>query len=186
MVKFGRFFYNSFFIVIFALYSLSNLYFCCSCSVRRSKDSDVFHVCVTQAGDPDSTGAITFLSLIQLLSKHHLYISESGHIARYGKTKGTISTSRNRRSPLLDRVQNFMFSNISALVWFMLYLALNLVLFVAGVGHYSSVKDVGSWTMWAYSTGPVLSMNTVLLLLPTLSSLIHAMRGSHWMNMVSA
>lgn len=40
------------------------------------------------------------------------------------------------------------------------------------------------WNMWAYGTGPVLSMNCVLILLPTLSSLVHAMRNSKWMNKV--
>lgn len=138
-----------------------------------------------QAGDPDGTGAVTFVGLIQLLSKHQLYISESGHIARYGKTKGSETSRRRGNVSVLERVRQFLYNNINLLIWFLLYLALNLILFASGVGAYSSKNMNQSWTFWAYGTGPVLSMNSVLILLPTLVSLIHAMRGSRWMNAVS-
>ncbi len=70
-------------------------------------------------------------------------------------------------------------------MWFFLYVALNLVLFAVGVGVYSTRDDLkDTWSMWAYGTGPVLSMNCILLLLPTLSSLINVMRNSTWMNRV--
>lgn len=137
-----------------------------------------------QAGDPDDTGAISFVGLIQLLSKHQLYISESGLIARYGKTKGSSNSSRH--ISVADKLQQFLYNNTTLFIWFLLYLALNLILFTAGVGVYSSNKAIkNTWTMWAYGTGPVLSMNIVLVLLPTLMSLIHAMRSSQWMNVVS-
>lgn len=138
----------------------------------------------TQAGDPDDTGAITFVSLIQLLSKHQLYISESGLIARYGKTKGSDTQTRNLT--FSDKLQNFLSEHATFTLWFLVYLALNLVIFAAGVGSYSTnVKYRDTWRMWAYGTGPVLSMNTVLVLLPTLFGMIHSMRGTRWMNIVS-
>eukprot|EP00731_Ephydatia_muelleri_P027893 Em0019g766a len=37
------------------------------------------------------------------------------------------------------------------------------------------------WERWAYGTGPVLSMSCVLVLLPTMSSLIQAMSSAQWM-----
>lgn len=147
---------------------------------------------IPQAGDPDDTGSISFIGLIQLLSKHQLYISESGLIARYGKTKSssdggpTPQHHHQRHSvPLGARLQEFLHRNMYTLIWIMLYVALNLLLFAVGVGVYSRREDFeGSWRLWAFGTGPVLSMNCVLILLPTLSSFIHAMRNSCWMNKV--
>ena len=141
-----------------------------------------------QAGDPNDTGSITFIGLIQLLSKHQLYISESGLIARYGKTKSSTdgpTTQNQRRSPLASRLQEFLHRNMYTFIWIMLYIALNLLLFAVGVGVYSRRDDLdGTWSLWAFGTGPVLSMNCVFILLPTLSSLVHAMRNSCWMNKV--
>lgn len=143
-----------------------------------------FFLSSVQAGDPEDTGAITFVSLIQLLSKHQLYISESGLIARYGKTKG--SDARNRNLTFADRLQDFLSNHATFILWFLVYLALNLVLFAAGVGTYSMDTTIRhTWKMWAYGTGPALSMNTVLVLLPTLLGMIHAMRGTRWTNIVS-
>lgn len=140
-----------------------------------------------QAGDPDDTGSISFIGLIQLLSKHQLYISESGLIARYGKTKSSSegATQSQRRSPLATRLREFLYRNMYAILWIMLYVALNLFIFAVGVGAYSRKEGLGgTWRLWAFGTGPVLSMNCVLILLPTLSSLIHAMRNSCWINKV--
>lgn len=124
------------------------------------------------------------MSLIQLLSKHQLYISESGLIARYGKTKGLETQARNLT--FSDKLQNFLSEHATFSLWFLIYLALNLVLFAAGVGSYSTdMKYRDTWRMWAYGTGPVLSMNTVLVLLPTLFGLIQSMKSTRWMNIVS-
>lgn len=128
------------------------------------------------------------MALIQLLSKHQLYISESGLIARYGKTKASSesSSAQNRRTQLPSKMKEFLYKNMNSLVWLLLYVALNLVLFAIGVGVYSRREDLsGSWRLWAFGTGPVLSMNCVLILLPTLSSLLHAMSNSCWMSSVS-
>ena len=126
---------------------------------------------------------MTFVSLIQLLSKNQLYISESGLIARYGKTKGAEVHTRNLS--FSDKLQDFLSSQAIFLVWLLVYLGLNLVVFAAGVGAYSQNRSIrDTWKMWAYGTGPVLSMNTVLILLPTLMGLINAMRGVPWMHIV--
>ena len=128
------------------------------------------------------------MALIQLLSKHQLYISESGLIARYGKTKTSSesSSAQTHRTRLLPRMKEFLHKNMSCLGWFLFYVVVNLVLFAAGVGVYSEREDLSdSWRLWAFGTGPVLSMNCVLILLPTLSSLLHAMSNSRWMSSVS-
>lgn len=129
---------------------------------------------------------MTFVGLIQLLSQHQLYISESGLIARYGKTKAAENSSsqnQRHRQSRMNTVQHFLHRHMYSLIWLLLYVVLNLVLFAAGVGAHSRT-DVTGLRLWARGTGPVLSMNCVLLLLPTLSSLVHAMRNSYWMNIV--
>lgn len=139
---------------------------------------------IMKAGDPEDTGAISFVGLIQLISKHQLYISESGLIARYGKTKSAAesSTTQNRGRHFRQDTKEFVYGSMNSLVWILLYVALNLLLFAIGVGVYSRREELkDSWRLWAFGTGPVLSMNCVLILLPTLSSLVHAMRGSIWM-----
>jgi len=129
---------------------------------------------IMKAGDPDEVGVVSFVSLIQLLSKHRLYISESGLIARYGKTKGAEGSRLNPRQLLLDHVQQFMLTHIPSLAWFTAYILLNLLLFVVGL----TVTEREGWNRWAYGCGPVLSMNCVLVLLPTLSSVILNMKNS--------
>lgn len=141
----------------------------------------------SKAGDPEDTGAISFVGLIQLLSKHQLYISESGLIARYGKTKSSTansdsSYSRNNWQQKATNLKQFLYNSVQNVVWLLLYVALNLLLFAIGVGAYSRNKE--SWRLWAFGTGPVLSMNCILILLPTLVSFIHAMKNSCWMNKV--
>jgi len=137
-----------------------------------------------KAGDPEDTGAITFVSLIQLLSKNQLYISESGLIARYGKTKG-VEVHNVRNLSFSDKFQDFLSRQAIFLVWLLVYLGLNLLIFAAGVGAYSQDRSIrDTWRMWAYGTGPVLSMNTVLVLLPTLMGLVNAMKGVPWMHIV--
>ncbi len=150
-----------------------------------------------QAGDPEGSGAISFVSLIQLLSKNRLYISESGLIARYGKTKGSVGRERGVRGgsrdsgvncgkakleTIMDKLRQFYHTQRSSIFWFMGYLLLNIFLLVVGV----LVTDRGGWARWAYGMGPVLSMNCVLVLLPTLTSVFDAMRASKWMNLVRA
>ena len=119
------------------------------------------------------------MSLIQLLSKHRLYISESGLIARYGKTKGAQGNLSGWKR-LVDRVKQGVMVHWTSLVWFLAYLLLNILLLMVGV--LATNRD--GWEKWAYGTGPVLSMNCVLVLLPTLSSVVHCMRNSTWMNKV--
>lgn len=71
------------------------------------------------------------------------------------------------------------------MLWILLYVVLNLLIFAIGVGVYSRREDLeNSWRLWSFGTGPVLSMNCVLILLPTLSSLLHAMKNSCWMSSV--
>ena len=123
---------------------------------------------------------LKFVDLIDLLAKHRLYISDSGLIAKYGKTKGADVTLNSRRG-IGAKIVEFFASRIVSLSWLALYLILNVVLFVAGV--FSTEKS--GWKQWAYGTGPVLSMNCVLVLLPVLHSFIHLMRASSWLNMVS-
>ena len=137
--------------------------------------------CLLQAGDPTGSGVITFTNLIKLLSKHRLYISESGLIARYWKTKETEQRSMsNRRERLVDATKHFIYTQLSSISWFLVYLALNILLMLIGV----LATDNEGWKQWAYGTGPVLSMNCILVLLPTLGSLIQAMRNSKLMNSV--
>ena len=133
-----------------------------------------WYVPVPQAGDPDELGVVSFVNLIQLLSKHRLYISESGLIARYGKTKGAEGSRLNPRQLLLDHVQQFVLTHIPSLAWFTAYILLNLLLFVVGL----TMTEREGWKRWAYGCGPVLSMNCVLVLLPTLSSVILNMKNS--------
>ena len=137
-----------------------------------------------QAGDPSGSGVVSFVNLVQLLSEHQLYISESGLIARYGKSKGVQggNLSQSQRSAL--KLKDFFINNASCVIWVLLYLLLNVVMFGIGIGAAVCAGRSG-WNLLAFGAGPVLSMNCVLVLLPTLSSLIHAMRNSSMMNRVS-
>ena len=128
---------------------------------------------------------VSFVNLIRLLSKHQLYISESGLIARYGKTKGQETTrNQNRLQLIQENIEQFFYGNAFSLLWILLYICLNLLIFSIGVAVYHNDKYESTWALFAFGCGPVLSMNCVLILLPTLSSLIHAMRNSIWMTKV--
>ena len=136
-----------------------------------------------QAGDPNGSGVISFVNLIQLLSEHQLYISESGLIARYGKTKGVQGGNLSRSQRATHKIKDFFVNNTSSTIWFALYFALNVIILAVGVGA-ADLAGRRGWNLVAFGAGPVLSMNCVLVLLPTLSSLIHAMRCSTVMNKV--
>ena len=136
---------------------------------------------IMKAGDPDETGQIPFVNLIELLAKHRLYISESGLIASYGNTKGSERRNLSFRQKLSNKLQQFFFTEFSSLAWVLVYLLLNGLLLLIGV----LATDRQGWKRWAYGSGPVLSLNCVLVVLPTLSSLLHGMRNSAWMNKVS-
>lgn len=137
-----------------------------------------------QAGDPAGSGVVSFINLVQLLSEHQLYVSESGLIARYGKSKGVQGGNLSRSQRIAQRMKDFFVNNASCIVWFLLYILLNVVMFGIGIGAAVCAGRSG-WNLLAFGAGPVLSMNCVLVLLPTLSSLIHAMRNSSMMNRVS-
>ena len=141
----------------------------------------VYCLSCMQAGDPDGDGVISYVNLIQLLSKHRLYISESGLIARYGKTKGTEGDRLNPQQRLPHHILQFCFTNVPSLAWFTIYVILNLLLLLIGI----LVTDKQGWKQWAYGSGPVLSMNCVLVLLPTLSSLLQNMKNSRLMSTVN-
>lgn len=126
---------------------------------------------------------ISFVNLIQLLSEHQLYISESGLIARYGKTKGIQGGNLSRSQRITHKIKDFFINNISCVIWFALYFVLNVIMLAIGVGA-ADLAGRRGWNLVAFGAGPVLSMNCVLVLLPTLSSLIHAMRSSTIMNKV--
>ena len=135
---------------------------------------------IMKAGDPDGDGAIPFVNLIQLLSQHQLYISESGLIARYGKTKGAQGGNLTRMQRHAKRTKEFFSKNMAALLCFSVYVLLNVFLAVVGV----LATSHEGWQRFAYGTGPVLSMNCILILFPSLTSFIYAMRNSYWLNKV--
>ena len=120
------------------------------------------------------------MNLIKLLSKHQLYISESGNIARYGKTKGAQGGDVTGTERAASRMKEFFIQSSSSLLWLLIYLLLNLVLFALGVAS----SEGSGMRRVAYGAGPVLSCNCVIVLLPTLSSVVTAMRGSVWMSKV--
>ena len=126
---------------------------------------------------------ISFVNLIQLLSEHQLYISESGLIARYGKTKGVQGGNLSHSQRATLKIKDFFTNNASCAIWFALYFVLNVLMLAIGVGA-ADLAGRRGWNLVAFGAGPVLSMNCVLVLLPTLSSLIHAMRNSTMMNKV--
>ena len=138
---------------------------------------------ILQAGDPNGSGVISFVNLIQLLSEHQLYISESGLIARYGKTKGVQGGNLSRSQRATLKIKDFFTNNAPCAIWFALYFVLNVIMLAIGVGA-ADLAGRRGWNLVAFGAGPVLSMNCVLVLLPTLSSLIHAMRNSTMMNKV--
>ena len=124
---------------------------------------------------------IKFVDLIDLLSKHRLYISESGFIAKYGKTKGAES-AMTMKEKFCMKVSDVMSNYLPTIVWTSAYVMLNLVLLLIGL----LTTDKSGWGRVAYGAGPPLSMNCVLVLLPVLHSMIHAMRGNLWLNKVPA
>lgn len=137
-----------------------------------------------QAGDPSGSGVVSFVNLVQLLSEHQLYVSESGLIARYGKTKGVQGGNLGCSQRATQSIKNFFAKNTCCMIWVLLYILLNVVMFCIGIGAAVNAGRSG-WNLLAFGAGPVLSMNCVLVLLPTLSSLIHAMRNSSMMNKVN-
>lgn len=132
-----------------------------------------------KAGDADESEVIKFVDLIDLLAKNRLYISDSGLIAKYGKTKATDVSRPSQKC--CSRLSFFLLSNLSTLAWVSVYFLLSVVLVLVGV----FTTEKGGWGKWAYGTGPVLSFNCVVVVLPLLRSLIHAMKGSSWLNKVS-
>lgn len=134
---------------------------------------------IVKAADADESGIIKFVDLIGLLVKHGLYISDSGFIAKYGKSK---TSEKNNTAPEKcgSSVANFFLSQSVTICWGLVYVIVNILLVIMGV--LSTPKT--AWSKWAYGTGPVLSFNCVLILLPMLKSLIHNMRGSLFFNKV--
>ena len=122
---------------------------------------------------------IKFVDLIDLLSKHRLYISDSGLIAKYGKTKGA-GSAMSVKEKVCMKVSEVVSNHLPTIVWTSAYVMLNLVLLLVGM----LTTDKTGWGRFAYGTGPALSMNCVLVLLPMLHSMIHAMRGNLWLNKV--
>lgn len=134
---------------------------------------------IMKAADADETGVIKFVDLIDLLVKHRLYISDSGFIAKYGKSK---TSARNITAPKKcgSSLANFISSRAVAISWGLVYLIASILLMLIGV---ISTPNNG-WGQWAYGTGPVLSFNCVLVIIPMMRSLIHNMRGSTFLNKV--
>ena len=117
--------------------------------------------------------------MIALLAKHRLYISDSGLIAKYGQTKG-VEGNLNAMQRISSKISCFLTTHTSSVVWLSLYVILNIILLLAGV--LSTSKQ--GWSKWSYGTGPVLSMNSVIILLPMMRGLINIMRGSIFLNKV--
>lgn len=134
---------------------------------------------ISKAADKDETGVIKFVDLIDLLAKHQLYISDSGLIAKYGKAKASESNLRPRER-CCNKVFTFLFTHIITLSWILAYISLNIILLIIGV----LTEERKGWSKFSYGTGPVLSMNCVLILLPMMYSLIHIFRGSSFLTKV--
>ena len=142
-----------------------------------------------QAGGVEEGGdTIPFAALVELLPKYNLVLNESGIIAR--GNQGSVAPGNLSRGPrrepfslcqrTLSSVRHCLRSYWPRALWTAVYLMLNVGLFVVGV---TTTKKSG-WRRWGYGMGPVLSMNCVLVLLPTLKSLVHNMRSSSWMSRV--
>ena len=136
---------------------------------------------IMKAGDAEESEVIKFADLIDLLAKHRLFISDSGLIAKYGKTKATADVNMKPRQRCCNKFTDFFLSNLSTLGWMSIYFILSVILVIAGV----FTNDKKDWGMWSYGTGPVLSFNCVLVVLPMLRSFIHAMKNSSWLNKVN-
>lgn len=124
---------------------------------------------------------IKFVDLIDLLSKHRLYISDSGLIAKYGKTKAGAEASMKSCEKFTTRVADIFSNHLPAITWTGVYVVLNFMMLLIGM---LTASDQTGWARAAFGTGPVLSMNCVLVLLPVLYSMINAMRGNMWLNKV--
>lgn len=135
---------------------------------------------LSQAADPDETQVIKFVDLIDLLAKHRLYISDSGLIAKYGKSQATQSNLTWKQSAW-SKIASFFSTFGAAMFWFAMYFVLNVVLVLAGV----LANDREGVAKWAYGLGPVLSLNCVLLLLPTLTGFKHILNGNSLFKRVS-
>ena len=148
--------------------------------------------------------ALPFTSLIPLLPKHGLDLLESGFVARgnraiahgnraitrsnsvvvrnvprsdrAGRTRGCVAVCRRPAGYLWYKLGGFW----QCLIWACVYVVLNVALLVVTV----AATDRMGWERWSFGTGPVLSLNCVLVLLPTLKSLVHNMRSSSWMEKV--
>ena len=133
-----------------------------------------------KAADADEIGIIKFVDLIELLVKHRLYISDSGFIAKYGKTKSSERKNIKATKRCSGQAANFLSSHITSIGWGVTYLFVNILLMLIGVLSTSN----NGWGQWAYGTGPALSFNLVLVIVPMMKSLVQNMRGSPWLNKV--
>jgi len=78
-------------------------------------------------------------------------------------------------------MKEFFAKSASSIAWILLYMFLNVFALVVGV----LLDNNHGLARFAHGAGPVLSMNCVFVLLPTLSSVIVALRSSIWMNKVT-
>lgn len=110
-----------------------------------------------------------------MLAKHRLYISDSGVIAKYGKSRaeGNLSTIQQ----MYGKIASFCVKNLATIFWSCLYMILSFVLLLAGfLTHY---KDEEGWGLVANGFGPLLSFNCVLvLLLMSLKGITNSLKGS--------
>ncbi len=123
---------------------------------------------------------ITFTELIDLLAKNRLYISDSGVIAKYGKSKTEGNLSFGQQ--MFSKFASFFTRNLSSIVWFGIYLVVSVLILLGMV--LSSERE--GWQRFAYGvTGPLLSFNCVLILLVSLKGFAYSLRGNVFIVRVS-
>ena len=123
---------------------------------------------------------ITFTELIDLLAKNKLYISDSGVIAKYGKSKTEGNLSFGQQ--MFNKFASFFTRNISSIVWFGIYLVVSVMILLGAV--LSSGRE--GWQSFAYDgTGSLLSFNCVLILLMSLKGFAYSLRGNVFIVRVS-
>ena len=132
-----------------------------------------------QAADPDECGVVRFAELIDLLAKHRLYISDSGIIAKYGKSKAEGNLNLNEK--IFSEIGSFFSTNVSSISWIGLYLLISIAMILGGI----LVSEKDGWQRFAYGTGPLLSFNCILVLLTSLKGIIYVSKGNSFLVKVS-
>ena len=79
-----------------------------------------------------------------------------------------------------ETLRHVFIQNCQLLVWFLIYIILNITVFVGA----SLTSDSDGWKRWADGSNPVLCLNLFLMIVPTMRSILDTLHSHTWLNKV--